>query len=50
MKEVATLLGDTSQTLRNWSNKSYILAVIGNDGHRRFKISEVKWIMNLDAP
>ncbi len=49
MREVSTLLGVTPQTLRNWSNKSYIQAVVGKGGQRRFKLSEVKRLMNFDT-
>ncbi len=50
MKEVSTLLGVTSQTLRNWSNEGYIQAVIGKGRQRRFKLSEVRRLMNFDKP
>ena len=45
---VATLLGVTTQTLRNWTNSGYMDAVIGKGGHRRFRKSEVERIMELD--
>ena len=50
MKEIATLLGVTPQTLRNWSNGGYIEAIMGKGGHRRFKWSEVKQLMHLADP
>jgi len=50
MQEVATLLGVTPQTLRNWSNEGYIEAIVGKGGHRRFKWSEVKRLMHLTDP
>lgn len=50
MKEAATLLGVTPQTLRNWSNKGYIEAIVGKDGHHRFKWSEIKRLMHLADP
>ena len=46
--DVATLLGVTLQTLRNWTNRGYLDAVIGKGGHRRFRRSEVERIMELD--
>ena len=39
---VAHLLGDTPQTLRNWTNNGYMDAVIGMGGHGRFRRSEVE--------
>jgi excisionase family DNA binding protein len=45
--DVATLLGVTTQTLRNWTNSGYMDAVIGKGGHRRFRRSEVDRIMEL---
>lgn len=50
MREVATLLGVTPQTLRTWSNEGYIEAVKGKGGHRRFKRSEVRRLMQLTNP
>jgi len=50
MKEVSTLLGVTPQTLRNWSNESYVQAVIGKDGQCHFKLSEIRWLMNFATP
>jgi putative resolvase len=50
MKEAATLLGVTPQTLRNWSNGGYVEAIVGKGGHRRFKWSEVKRLMHLTDP
>jgi predicted site-specific integrase-resolvase len=50
MKEVSTLLGVTPQTLRNWSNGGYIQAVVGKGGQRRFKLSEVRRLMDFDLP
>jgi putative resolvase len=47
MKEAATLLGVTPQTLRSWSNEGYVEAVVGKGGHRRFRQSEVKRLMQL---
>ncbi|MFX1297990.1 MAG: hypothetical protein ACFFD2_24465 [Promethearchaeota archaeon] len=32
MQEAATLLGGTPQPLRNWSNGSYIEAIVGKEG------------------
>ena len=46
--DVATLLGVTTQTLRNWTNSGYMDAVIGKGGHRRFRRSEVERIMELN--
>jgi hypothetical protein len=46
--DVATLLGFTTQTLRNWTNNGYMDAVIGKGGHRHFRRSEVERIMELD--
>lgn len=46
--DVATLLGVTTQTLRNWINSGYMNAVIGKGGHRRFRRSEVERIMELN--
>jgi len=48
MKEVATLLGVTSQNLRNWSNEGYIQAIVGKGGQHRFKLSEVRRLMHFD--
>ncbi len=45
--DVATLLGVTTQTLRNWTNSGYIDAIIGKGGHRRFRSSEVERLMEL---
>jgi len=50
MKEVSTLLGATPQTLRNWSNEGSIQAVVGKGGQRRFKLSELRRLMNFDMP
>ncbi len=50
MKQAATLLGITPQTLRTWSNEGYIEAIVGKGGHRRFKWSEVKRLMHLTDP
>lgn len=50
MKEAATLLGVTPQTLRTWSKSGYIEAIVGKGGHRRFKWSEVKRLMHLTDP
>ena len=36
--DVATFLGVTTQTLKNWTNSGYIDAVIGKGRHRRFLI------------
>ena len=47
MKEVSTLLGVTSQTLRNWSNEGYVQAVVGKGGQRRFRLSEIRRLMNF---
>ncbi|MFX1296858.1 MAG: hypothetical protein ACFFD2_18625 [Promethearchaeota archaeon] len=47
MQEAATLLGGTPQHLRTWSNEGYIEAIVGKEGHRRFKWSEVKRVMHL---
>jgi len=33
--DVATLLGVTTQTLRNWANSGYMDAIIGKGGHRK---------------
>jgi predicted site-specific integrase-resolvase len=49
MKEVSTLLGVTPQTLRNWSNSGYIQPVVGKGRQRRFKLSEVRRLMNFDT-
>jgi predicted site-specific integrase-resolvase len=48
MKDVSTLLGVTPQTLRNWSNNGYIQVVVGKGGQRRFKLSEVRRLLNFD--
>ena len=45
--DVATLLGVTTQTLRNWTNSGYMDAIIGKGGHRRFRRSEVERLMEL---
>ena len=45
--DVATLLGVTTQTLRNWTNSGYMDAIIGKGGHRRFRRSEVERFMEL---
>jgi putative resolvase len=45
--DVATLLGVTTQTLRNWTNSGYMDTVIGKGGHRRFRRSEVERLMEL---
>ena len=45
---VATLLGVTTQTLKNWTNSGYMDAIIGKGGHRRFRRSEVERIMELN--
>ncbi len=45
--DVATLLGVTTQTLRNWTNSGYMDAVIGKGGYRRFRKSEVERLMVL---
>jgi len=50
MKEAATLLGVTPQTLRSWSKVGHIEAIVGKGGHRRFKWSEVKRLMHLTDP
>jgi putative resolvase len=50
MQEAATLLGVTPQTLRNWSKEGYIEAIVGKGGHRRFKWSEIKRLMQLPDP
>ena len=50
MKETATLLGVSPQTLRTWSKEGYIEAIVGKGGHRRFKWSEVKRLMCLADP
>ena len=44
---VTTLLGVTTQTLRNWTNSGYMDVIIGKDGHRRFRRSEVERLMEL---
>ncbi len=49
MKEVSTLLGATPQTLHNWSNEGYIQVVVGKGGQRRFKLSEVRRLINFDT-
>ena len=49
MKELSTLLGITPQTLHNWSNNGYIQAVIGKDGQCRFKLSEIRRLMNFNT-
>lgn len=46
--DVATLLGVTTQTLRNWTNSGHIDVIIGKGGHRRFRRSEVERIMELN--
>ena len=38
---VATLLGVTTQTLRNWTNSGYMDVIIGKSGHRLSK--GMKW-------
>ncbi|MBY9006420.1 MAG: IS607 family transposase [Candidatus Lokiarchaeota archaeon] len=45
--DVATLLGVTTQTLRNWTNSGYMNTLIGKGGHRRFRRSEVERLMEL---
>ncbi len=45
--DVAGLLGVTTQTLRNWTNRGYMNTIIGKGGHRRFKVSEEERIMEL---
>ncbi len=50
IKEAATFLGVTPQTLTSWSNKGYIEAVVGKGGYRRFKWSEIKRLMHLTDP
>ena len=50
MKEVSTLLGVTSQTLRNWSNEGYVQAVVGKGGQRRLRLSEIGRLMNFAPP
>ena len=50
MKDVSTLLGVTPQTLRNWSNEGYVQAVVGKGGQRRFKLSEIRRLMNFATP
>jgi len=47
MKEVSTLLGVTPQPLRNWSKEGYGQAVIGKGGQRRFRLSEIRRLMNF---
>ena len=47
IEDVATLLGTTTQTLRNWTNSGYMNAIIGKGGHRRFRSSEVERLMEL---
>ena len=49
MKEVSTLLGVTPQTLRNWSNEGYIQVIIGKGRQCRFKLSEIRRLMNFGA-
>ena len=44
---VATLLGVTTQTLRNWTNSGYMDVIIGKGGHRCFRRSEVERIMEM---
>ncbi len=48
--DVATLLGVTTQTLRNWANNGYMDAIIGKGGHRRFRRSEIERLMELKEP
>ena len=50
MKVVSTLLGVTSQTLRNWSNEGYVQAVVGKGGQRPFRRSEIRRLMNCAPP
>ncbi|MFX1258397.1 MAG: recombinase family protein [Promethearchaeota archaeon] len=45
--DVARLLGVITQTLRNWANNGDMNAIIGKGGHRRFRINEVKRMMEL---
>ena len=45
--DVATLLGVTTQTLRNWTNNRYMDAIIGKGGHRRFRSGDVERLMEL---
>ena len=45
--EAAGLLGVTTQTLRNWTNNGYMNAIIRKGGHRRFRISNVKRMMEI---
>ena len=47
MKEVSTRLGVTPQTLRNWSSEGYVQAVVGKGGQRRFRLSEIRRLMNF---
>jgi len=46
---VAEILGVTTQTLRNWCNSGYINAIVGRGGHRRFMVSEVERIMEMNG-
>nr|MBD3197652.1 helix-turn-helix domain-containing protein [Candidatus Lokiarchaeota archaeon]MBD3202046.1 helix-turn-helix domain-containing protein [Candidatus Lokiarchaeota archaeon] len=47
--DVATLLGVTTQTLRNCTNSGYMEAIIGKGGHRRFRSSDIERLMELKA-
>ncbi|GAH41631.1 unnamed protein product [marine sediment metagenome] len=46
---VAEILGVTAQTLRNWCKSGYINAIVGRGGHRRFMVSEVERIMEMNG-
>ena len=45
--DVTTLLGVTTQTLRNWANNGYMDAIIGKGGHRIFRRGDVERLMEL---
>ncbi len=47
--DVAEILGVTTQILRNWCNSGYINAIVGRGGHRRFMVSEVERIMEVNG-
>ena len=46
IKETGKLLNVSKQTLQRWDNSGKLIAVRTEGGHRRYKLSDIKNIMN----